>query len=64
MARVGVKQADLALTLNRSQAQISARLNGDVPWRVDELQLVAERLEVPLSTLLAGVGTQRGAGAA
>lgn len=52
MARAGVKQAQVAAALNLSQAATSRRLTGWTPWRVGEVQTVAEVLGVPLSALL------------
>jgi len=52
MARRKVSQQQIAAALNLSQAAISKRLAGVVPWDVNELVTVATALEVPLSTLL------------
>jgi len=56
MARAGVRQAQLAAALNLPQAAISRRLTNRTPWRVKEVQAVAEFLRVPLSALLADGG--------
>lgn len=52
LARAHRTQADLAAVLGVSQPQVSARMRGDVPWRVDELLKVAEWLDVAPSVLL------------
>lgn len=44
MLRTGTKQADLAEVLGLSQAAISRRLNGEIPFDVTELEKVADRL--------------------
>jgi len=53
MARAGVTQTQLAVALGLPQAAISRRLCDETPWRVSEVQSVAEALGVPLSALLA-----------
>ena len=57
LARHGKSQADLADALRAagirtSQQTISRRLNGAIPFNVDELQAVAAWLEVPLPDLV------------
>ncbi len=52
LARSHRTQADLAALLGVSQPQVSARMRGEVPWRVDELVRVAEWLDVRPSVLL------------
>lgn len=55
MARASITQTTLALALGLTQPQVSARLSGRVPWRIDEVVTVASLLDVPLATLLAGI---------
>ncbi len=52
MARRGRTQSDIATALGISQTAISRRLSGSVPWDVNELELVATALDVPLADLL------------
>lgn len=51
MERAGVTQAQLAEHLGLTQAAISRRLTGRVPWRVAELVAVAQKLGVPVADL-------------
>lgn len=53
MVRANVRQGALAEKLRLSQAAVSRRLTGEVPFDVNELTAVAELLAVPMSTLLA-----------
>ncbi len=52
MARRRVTQGALAAALNISQAQVSARLNGSVDWRLSELVVVSHVLGVHVTELL------------
>lgn len=52
MARREVSQEQLAKAVGVSQAQISRRLTGRVPFDVEELAAVAEFLQIPLASLL------------
>lgn len=52
MARRKVTQRDLAEGLGLSQASVSKRLMGAVPWDVNELAAVASLLGVELSVLV------------
>lgn len=52
LARKAMTQKDLADVLKLSQASVSERLVGKVPWRVDELTRLAEVLGVPVVVLL------------
>jgi transcriptional regulator with XRE-family HTH domain len=45
-------QAFLAEVLDLSQVQVSARLRGEVEWRVSEVGAVAQALGVPVSQLI------------
>lgn len=53
MARRKISQATVARHLGMSQPAVYRRLAGVVPFDVNELQAVADLLEVPTSTLLA-----------
>ena len=57
MARRGLSQAALAQRLNVSQTAISKRLRGETPFDINELTRIAEVLDVPLDTLLVGIGS-------
>jgi transcriptional regulator with XRE-family HTH domain len=52
LARRGLAQGKLSPVLGISQVQVGARLRGEVSFRIDELQLVADFLEVPLASLV------------
>lgn len=54
MARRKISQTTVAQHLGRSQTAISHRLNGRVPFDINELTAIAQLLGVPLSDLLAG----------
>lgn len=61
LARKQIKQRDLAATLGVSTNQTSERLAGRIHFRLDELEAVAELLDVPVAYLL---GTDASVGAA
>lgn len=52
MVRRGIRQVDLAATLDMRQSSLSVRLSGRVAFDVNELQAVATALGVPLVELL------------
>ena len=52
MARRGLKQWQLAMSLDWSPMMLSRRLRGQTDWRADELEQLAEALEVPLHELV------------
>jgi predicted transcriptional regulator len=52
LARGGVTQADVASWLGLNQAAISKRLRGVIDWRLGELQVIAEKLGVPIARLI------------
>ena len=54
LARKRSSQRQLAKALGLTQPVIWRRLQGDMQFRVDELQAVAEFVEVPVSTLFPG----------
>lgn len=49
MARQQKQQNELASYLNVSQATISRRLAGKLPFRIHDLEVIAEYLEVDVS---------------
>jgi len=57
MARRRISQTALADALGMSQAAISRRLTGALPFDVAELSAIAEILDVPLASLLSNAGT-------
>jgi hypothetical protein len=44
--------ADLARALQWTEAKLSRRLNGHVPWTVEDVELIGSILDVPRSQLL------------
>lgn len=52
MLRAEVEQAQLAAALGLSQSAVSRRLTGEVPFDVNELQIVATTLHVSAGSLL------------
>jgi transcriptional regulator with XRE-family HTH domain len=54
LGRQRISGSALAKSLGMSQAGISRRLRGEVPFDVDELSAIAALLNVPLSALLTG----------
>lgn len=58
LAYRGEDQASLAPVIGRSESAVSARLRGVRHFRVDELQLIAAHLDVPLEQLLAPADTE------
>ena len=52
MARRGVRQQDLAERLGITQPSLSSRLRGRTRWTINDLVVVAETLNVPVSVLL------------
>ena len=55
MARRNVSQTTLAAALGITQAGISKRIRGQVPFTIDQLVKIAAALDVPLATLTEGV---------
>jgi hypothetical protein len=45
--------SDVASLLNLGKSQVSARLNGRMSWKIDELFAVAELCGIPLSRMVA-----------
>lgn len=52
MGRRRATQTDLASALNKSQAYVSRRLSGDVPFDIDDLYELAAFFKVDVPTLL------------
>lgn len=53
LARRRLSQSKLAAALGLSQAAVSRRLSGEVPFDVNELAATARYLDVPLGQLVA-----------
>ena len=51
MARTRTKQNTLANALGMTQGAVSKKLNGDRPFTLDEIELVAAHFEVPITDL-------------
>ncbi len=54
MARQSKTQADLGRVLGVVQPAISLRLRGKRPFKLDELERLADYFDVPLSSLIRG----------
>lgn len=54
-------QRELGELLRLSQAQVCARIRGDVEWRISELALVADVLGVPIAQFLPTPTAERAA---
>lgn len=54
MARRRTSQMALAHALDMGQSSLSRRLNADHPFDLDELEVVAEYFDVPITDLLGG----------
>lgn len=61
LARKQLLQRDLAEVLGISTAQVSERLAGRTPFRLDELDLIAELLDLPVAVLVAPPARERAA---
>lgn len=57
MGRYGVSQVVLARWMGLEQAQLSKRINGRIPWRIDEIEAVAEAFGVHPAALMGGYAT-------
>lgn len=51
MARTRTKQQALAVALGMTQGAVSKKVNGDRPFTLDELELVADYFGVPVQSL-------------
>lgn len=52
MARQGINQQDLAERLKWTRGYLARRLNGGVPWDLDDLDELATALDITLLQLL------------
>lgn len=52
LARRRMSGADLARKLDWKRSATARRLSGEKPFNVNELQLIADALDVPLKTLM------------
>lgn len=50
MARSGCSQSTLARKMQRTQQYVSRRVTGHVPFNVDELDEIAQILDVPVES--------------
>lgn len=55
VARLSVQRPEISEVLGLSQATLSKRMTGHVPFTLRELVLLARHLRLPLYRLLAGV---------
>jgi predicted transcriptional regulator len=53
IAELGISGVELSRRLGVTQSYMARRLSGDVPWRVGELDAVAQALGVPVTQFLA-----------
>ncbi len=52
MAQRRVDQAEIARVIGKTQPSVSDRLTGKTEFRATELHLIAQRLDVPVETLV------------
>lgn len=52
MARRGTTQLQIAALLDTSRESVRRRLHGTVTFRIDELQKIAQYLDIPLLELI------------
>lgn len=57
MGRRNIKPARLAEALGRNPMWLSRRLNGHVPWTVDDLEVISNEFNMDIIELLAGIRT-------
>lgn len=55
MGELGLSQRRAAAQLGMSQQSLSDRASGRIPWRLNELDIAADTLEMDLSSILAPV---------
>lgn len=55
MGELGLSQRRAAAKLGLSQQSLSERASGQIPWRLNELEIAAETLEMDLTAILAPV---------
>lgn len=56
LGRKKSNQTALAKVLDKSQAAVSRRLNGELPFDTDELLRICDHYRVPFSDIIAGIG--------
>lgn len=49
----GISGAELARRLGFTQSYVARRIRGEVPWRADDIALIARELEIDAAELLA-----------
>lgn len=54
MGRQSIRQTAVAKRLGKSQQAVSRRLNGLIPFDVEELEIIAALLNVPATDFMAG----------
>ncbi|MCM1011935.1 helix-turn-helix transcriptional regulator [Brevibacterium sp. XM4083] len=52
IARAGLSQKDLASILHLSTAALNRRMLGQVSFRLDELTIIADYLDIPITRLV------------
>lgn len=52
MTRFGLRQADVASVLGFAQRNVSKRIRGEMPFRIDELLTISRYMGITLSQLL------------
>jgi hypothetical protein len=52
LARAGVEQKVVAEWLGYQPSQITRRMQGEVEWRISEIQIIAKRLGLPITALM------------
>lgn len=55
MGELGLSQRRAAAQLGMSQPSLSDRTSGLIPWRLNELEIAAETLEMDLTAIFAPV---------
>jgi transcriptional regulator with XRE-family HTH domain len=58
MARLNVNQTQLATAMDLTQAAVSRRLTGKVPFNVQELAALAIFLDIPVARLTEGLDAE------
>lgn len=52
LGRANISQAEFAPRIGLTSSSLSRRMNGEIPWNIDELELVAQELGVELGQLM------------
>jgi transcriptional regulator with XRE-family HTH domain len=53
LARAGVEQKQIAEALGYHPSQVTKRMRGEIEWRLNELQAIADLIGVPIAVLVA-----------